>query len=181
MSNEYGTYPCGPGKDGGGDPSRTEAAILALPAWERVHEALIAADYLDLGTRLKPAWRADELAHYEVPVGAVVVVATGVGLLVHRAYIAREDGVAVGISIPTAEDILDPAGAPRRAWGRRVSDARLKARPIRFHMRPGHGYEVDVVYDWRGQEYVALCTRACEAYVWLRGVTYAEAVELGIA
>ena len=48
-------------------------------------------------------------------------------------------------------------------------------------MPAGHGYEADVVYDWHGQAYVALVTRAGPSYVWARAVTYAEAMALGIA
>ncbi len=98
-------------------------------------------------------------AHYELVPGAVAVVAPASSRVPHRAYVAGADGV-VEVSFIEAGDQLDPAGANRRAWHRRVRAAGLMATPRRHRMMPGHGYEVDVVYDWHGQEYVALVTRS---------------------
>ncbi|WP_261926325.1 hypothetical protein [Methylorubrum sp. GM97] len=119
-------------------------------------------------------------AHYELVPGAVAVVAPASSRVPHRAYVAGADGV-VEVSFIEAGDQLDPAGANRRAWHRRVRAAGLMATPRRHRMMPGHGYEVDVVYDWHGQEYVALVTRSTGLYVWARAVTYAEAQALGVA
>ncbi|MEN3234062.1 MULTISPECIES: hypothetical protein [Methylobacterium] len=153
---------------------------------------MLAEDFLALGARICPVQRTDERvrrgryeysyprAHYAVPHGAVVAVAPGSGRVPHRAYVGRDDGVAE-ISSAAAEDLLDPAGANRRAWRRRVLASGLTETPRRFRMAPGHGFEPETIYDWCRQEYVAACTKAGERYVWLRAVTYAEAVALGIA
>ena len=179
-------------KDGTPDPSRTGDAILVLPAWERAYEATLSEDCLALGARICPVDRTEERvrrgryvaayprAHYAVAPGAVVVVAPGSGRVPHRAYVGRDDGVTE-VSFIEAGDRIDPAGANRRAWHRRVRASGLKATPTRHHMTAGHGYEADVVYDWHGQAYVALVTRAGPSYVWARAVTYAEAMALGIA
>ncbi|KQT55429.1 hypothetical protein ASG52_24830 [Methylobacterium sp. Leaf456] len=119
-------------------------------------------------------------AHYELAPGTVVVVAPGSGRVPHRAYVSRDDGVAE-ISFVEAGDRIDPAGANRRAWHPRVRSSGLTEKPRRFRREPGHEFEADKVYDLYGQEHVALCTRACAAYEWLRAATYAEAVELGVA
>ncbi len=183
---------CWRSKDGMRDPSRTATPVLAIPAWEQACEAVLAEDCLALGARICPVDRTDERvrrgryedsyprSHYAVPAGAVVAVAPGSGRVPHRAYVGRDDGVAE-IPFAEAEDLIDPAGANRRAWRRRVRASGLTATPRRFRMAPGHGYEADVVYDRHGQEYVALCTRASDRYVWLRAVTYEEAVSLGVA
>ncbi|WP_156384030.1 hypothetical protein [Methylobacterium sp. Leaf456] len=120
-------------------------------------------------------------AHYELAPGTVAVVAPGSGRVPHRAYVGRDDGTVAEISFIEAGDRLDPAGANRRAWHRRVRASGLTATPTRHRMEPGHGYEADVVYDRHGQPHVALCTRAADRYVWLRAVTYAEAQALGVA
>ncbi|MEH3146469.1 MAG: hypothetical protein PGN34_14215 [Methylobacterium frigidaeris] len=182
---------CSP-EDEEDDPARNEVPVLTLPAWERAYAAGLAEDCLALGDRLRPAARTDERvrrgryedayprSHYAVAPGAVVAVAPGSGRVPHRAYVGRDDGVAE-IPFAEAEDLIDPAGANRRAWRRRVLASGLTETPHRFRLAPGHGYEADVVYDWCRQEYVAACVRAGERYVWLRAVTYEEAVALGLA
>lgn len=183
MSNEYAGYSLSAEKDGVRDPSRKGTAILALAPWEALHGALTVEDYLALGIRLSPARRTDERGrrgHYELPEGGVVAVTMEGGRVPIRAYVTR-DGAAVEISLQEAEDLIDPAGAGRRAWRRRINRSALTATPFRFTFQTGDGYEADTIYDWRGQECVAACVRATERCVWLRAVTYAEAVELGIA
>lgn len=183
---------CDAAKDGASGPSRTAAPVLVIPAWEKAYEAVLQEDCLALGDRLRPVDRTDERvrrgryenayprAHYELAPGTVVVVAPASSRVPHRAYVAGADGVTE-ISFVEAGDLIDPAGANRRAWHRRVRASGLKETPTRHHMTPGHGFEADVVYDWHGQEYVALVTRTGPAYVWARAVTYAEAQALGIA
>lgn len=183
---------CRAAKDGARDPSRIAAPVLVIPAWEKAYEAVMEQDCLAIGRRFSPVGRTDERvrrgriedayprAHYAVPVGTVVVVAPASSRVPQRAYVGRDDGVAE-VTFVEAGDLIDPAGANRRAWNRRVRASGLKATPTRHRMTPGHGYEVDVVYDWHGQEYAALVTRAGPSYVWARAVTYAEAQALGIA
>lgn len=183
---------CEAAKDGTPGPSRTAAPVLRIPAWEKACAVALDEDCLALGDRLRPVDRTDERvraggwtasyprSHYDVAPGAVVVVAPGSGRVPHRAYVAGADGVAE-ISFIAAGDLIDPAGAIRRAWHRRVRASGLTATPTRHRMTPGHGFDVDTVYDRHGQEHVALCTRAATSYVWFRAVTYAEAVELGVA
>ncbi|MBY0254560.1 MAG: hypothetical protein K2X54_24800 [Methylobacterium organophilum] len=120
-------------------------------------------------------------AHYELAPGTVVVVAPGSSRVPHWAYVAGADGMVSEVSLIEAGDLIDPAGTGRRAWQRRIRATGLTATPRRFRREPGHDYEADVVYGLYGQEHVALCTRAAASYVWLRAVTYAEAVELGVA
>ena len=183
---------CEAAKDGASVPSRIAAPVLVIPAWERAYAAALQEDCLALGDRLQPVALTDERvrrgryedafprSHYAVAPGAVVVVAPGSGRVPHRAYASRPDGVAE-ISFVEAGDLIDPAGTGRRAWQRRIRAAGLTETPRRFRREPGHAFEVDVVYGLYGQEHVALCTKAGGAYVWLRAVTYAEAVSLGIA
>lgn len=183
---------CEAAKDGASGPSRTAAPVLVIPSWERAYAAALQEDCLALGDRLQPVERTDERvrrgriedayprALYSVAPGAVVVVAPGSGRVPQRAYVGRDDGVAE-ISFVQAGDLIDPAGVGRRAWQRRIRATGLTETPRRFRREPGHGYEADVVYGLYGQEHVALCTKAASAYVWLRAVTYAEAVSLGIA
>lgn len=180
-------------KDGARDPSRNGAPVLVVPAWEKVCEAVLEQDCLALGRRLSPVDRTDERvrrgriedayprSHYAVVPGTVVVVAPASSRVPHRAYVAGADGTVAEISFVEAGDLLDPTGVGRRAWGRRIRAAGLTATPRRFRREPGHAFETDVVYDLYGQEHIALCTKAGPAYVWLRAVTYAEAVSLGIA
>ena len=183
---------CEAAKDGASGPSRIAAPVLVIPAWERAYEAVLVEDCLSLGRRISPVERTDVRvrrgryedaylrAHYELVPGAVAVVAPGSSRVPHRAYVGGADGV-VEVSFIQAGDLIDPAGANRRAWHRRVRASGLTATPTRFRMAPGYGYEIDVVYDRHGQEYVAFCVRAAASYVWLRAVTYAEAQALGIA
>lgn len=183
---------CSGSKDGMAGPSRIALPVLVLPAWERAYEAALAEDVLSLGARICPVdttdvrvrrggWTAGyPRAEYELAPGRVVAVAPGSGRVPHRAYVAGEDGVAE-ISFAEAEDRIDAAGAGRRAWRRRIARARLTEKPRRHHMTAGHGYEAETVCDWGGEEYVAAITKAGPAYVWARAVTYAEAVELGVA
>lgn len=183
---------CG-SKDGMAGPSRTATPVLVLPAWERAYEGALAEDCLALGARFCPTWETDERvrqggwtagyprAEYDLVPGTVVAVAPGSGRVPHRAYVAGADGKVAEIPFAEAEDLIDPAGANRRAWARRVRASGLPATPRRFRRQQGHGFEPDVVYDWGGQEYVAVVTRAGASYVWARAVTYAEAVELGVA
>lgn len=184
---------CCAGKDGACDPSRIAPAILVVPAWEKACEAVLEQDCVAPGRRLSPVDRTDERvrrgriedayprAHYAVAPGMVVVVAPASGRVPQRAYVGRDDGTVAEISFIEAGDLLDPTGVGRRAWGRRIRATGLTEKPRRFRREPGHAFEVDVVYDLYGQEHVALCTKAGPAYVWLRAVTYAEAVELGVA
>ncbi len=110
-----------------------------------------------------------------------MVVAPASSRVPHRAYVAAADGTVAEVTFVAAGDLIDPAGANRRAWERRIRATGLTATPTRHRMEPGHGYEADVVYDRHGQPHVALCTRAADRYVWLRAVTYAEAISLGVA
>ena len=183
---------CSGFKDGMAGPSRIALPVLVLPAWERAYEAALAEDCLALGARICPVDTTDERvrrggwtagyprAHYELAPGTVVAVAPGSGRVPHRAHVAHADGVAE-VTFAEAEDLIDPAGAGRRAWRRRIARAWLTETPRRHRMTPGHGYVVDEVYDWGGEEYAAVCTKAGPSYVWLRAVTYAEAQALGIA
>ncbi|MEE7456783.1 hypothetical protein MPAR168_00755 [Methylorubrum populi] len=163
-----------------------------VPAWERAYEAVLQEDCLALGDRLRPVDRTDERvrrgriedayprSHYAVPVGTVVVVAPASSRVPQRAYVGRDDGVAE-VTFVEAGDLLDPTGANRRAWGRRIRATGLTEKPRRFRREPGHEFEADVVYGLYGQPHVALCTKAGTAYVWLRAVTYAKAQALGVA
>ncbi|KTS34222.1 hypothetical protein NS228_05285 [Methylobacterium indicum] len=165
------------------DPSRKEAEVLSLPAWEQACEAVLEGDRLALGARFCPVEKAagDDRARYELAPGTVVAVASARSLAPQRAYAVEADGTVTEISAAAAEDRIDPAGAARRAWRRRCSRVGLTEAPCRFPVPAGHGYEADVVYDWAGEEHVAACTRATDRRVWLRAVTYEEAVELGLA
>ncbi|KMO22319.1 hypothetical protein [Methylobacterium platani] len=123
----------------------------------------------------------EDRVRYELAPGAVVAVAGARSQAPQRAYVARADGTVEEISVTAAEDRIDPAGTARRAWRRRCSRVGLGERPFRFSAALGHGYEADTVYDWAGEEYVAACVRATARCVWLRAVTYEEAVSLGVA
>ncbi|MEE8626781.1 MULTISPECIES: hypothetical protein [Methylobacterium] len=164
-------------------PSRTATPVLAIPAWEQAYEAVLTKDCLALGARFCPVEKAagDDRARYELAPGTVVAVASARSSSPSRAYVARADGNVEEISAAAAEDRIDPAGAARRAWRRRCSRCGLTETPCRFPVPAGHGYEADVVYDWAGEEHVAACVRATAKCVWLRAVTYEEAVELGLA
>lgn len=193
ISNDYMIFACEATKDGASGPSRIATPVLVLPAWEKACEAVLEQDCLALGRRLSPVDRTDERvrrgriedayprAHYEVAPGTVVVVAPASSRVPHRAYVGRDDGTAAEVMFVQAGDLIDPDGTGRRAWQRRIRAAGLTETPRRHRMTPGHGYGVDVVYDWQGQEYVAVVTRTGLSYVWARAVTYAEAVSLGIA
>ncbi|MFC7664552.1 hypothetical protein ACFQWF_20215 [Methylorubrum suomiense] len=184
---------CEAAKNGVPGPSRIASPVLVIPAWEKACEAILVEDCVALGRRLSPVDRTEERvrrgryeeayprAHYELAPGTVVVVAPGSGRVPHRAYVAGADGAMVEISFIEAGDRIDPAGTGRRAWQRRIRATGLTETPRRFRREPGHSFEADVVYGLYGQEHVALCTKAADRYVWLRAVTYAEAVSLGVA
>lgn len=186
-------FACDAAKDGASSPSRIAAPVLVIPTWEKACEATLIEDCLSLGRRISPVERTDvrvrrgryedayPRAHFELLPGTVVVVAPGSSRVPHRAYVGRDDGTVAEVSFIEAGDLLDPAGTGRRAWQRRIRASGLTATPRRFRREPGHDYEADVVYGLYGQEHVALCTRAAASYVWLRAVTYAEAVSLGVA
>ena len=170
-------------KDGMASPSRKEAAVLVLPAWEQACEAVLAKDSLALGARFCPVEKAagDGRARYELAPGTVVAVASARSLAPQRAYAVEADGTVTEISAAAAEDLVDPAGANRRAWRRRCSRVGLNERPFRFPAALGHGYEAETVYGWAGEENVAVCVRATARCAWFRAVTYEEAVALGLA
>ncbi|AWI88378.1 hypothetical protein C0214_09040 [Methylobacterium sp. DM1] len=165
------------------DPSRIGAAVLALPAWEQAFEAVMFKDSLSLGARFCPVEKADgdDRARYELAPGTVVAVAGARSSSPQRAYAVGEDSTVEEISAAAAEDRIDPAGAARRAWRRRCARVGLTETLYRFPVPAGHGYEAESVNDWAGEEYVAACVRATARCVWLRAVTYEEAVALGLA
>ncbi|MET7242921.1 hypothetical protein ABZT49_06090 [Methylobacterium sp. EM32] len=183
LSKDYTMNACWRSKDGMASPSRIGAAVLALPAWEQAYEAVLAKDCLALGARFCPVEKAGEegRVRYELAPGTVVAVASARSSSPQRAYAVGEDGTVEEISTAAAEDRIDPAGADRRAWRRRCSRVGLGERPFRFDAALGHGYDADTVYDWAGEEYVAACVRATARCIWMRAVTYEEAVSLGVA
>lgn len=170
-------------KDGMRNPSRTATPVLAIPAWEQACEAVLKGDRLALGARFCPVEKADggDRVRFEIAPGTVVAVAGARSSSPSRVYAVGEDGTVEEISTAAAEDRIDPAGAARRAWRRRCSRVGLTETPYRFPAALGHGYEVDTVYGWAGEENVAACVRATARCVWLRAVTYEEAVALGLA
>lgn len=174
---------CSGFKNGITSPSRNGVAVLALPAWEQACEAVLVKDCLALGARFCPVDGAagDDRVRFELAPGTIVAVAAARSSGPSRAYAARADGTVEEISVTAAEDRIDPAGAARRAWRRRCSRVGLGESPFRFDAALGHGYEADTVYGWAGEEHVAACTRATARQVWLRAVTYEEALELGLA
>lgn len=169
-------------KDGMIDPSRTATPVLAIPAWEQACEAVLEGDRLALGARFCPVEKADGdgRARYELAPGTVVAVASARSSSPQRAYAVEADGTVAEIPLVEAEDRIDPAGGARRAWRRRCIRAGLTEKPTRFTFQR-HSYEVGVVYDWAGEDYVAVVTRAGPVCVWARAVTYEEAVSLGLA
>lgn len=174
---------CWRSKDGMASPSRIATPVLALPEWEGACEAVLEGDRLALGARFCPVEKAGEdgRVRYELAPGTVVAVASARSTSPQRAYSVGEDGTVEEISTAEAEDRIDPTGTARRAWRRRTSRCGLTERPYRFPVAAGHGFEADVIYGWAGEEHVAACTRATARCVWLRAVTYEEAVELGLA
>ncbi|WP_143132050.1 hypothetical protein [Methylobacterium sp. 174MFSha1.1] len=165
------------------DPSRNGVAVLVMPAWEQAYEAVLAKDCLALGARFCPVEGAHEdgRARYELAPGTVVAVASARSSSPSRAYVVEADGTVAEISTAAAEDLVDPAGANRRAWRRRCSRVGLTEAPCRFAVPAGHGYEAETVYGWAGEEHVAACVRATARCAWFRAVTYEEALELGVA
>lgn len=170
--------------------------MLTLPLYETVHRAVLdGRRALRAGERL---WSSSETierrqsaggvhvlprAHYEVsvlPEGAILVVLHAGGRYPIRALAVRA-GACVEIPESEAEDALDPAGARRRAWRRRVLRTTLTDEPVRYKMEPGHGWEADTIYDWCGVPNVAACVRATPQRVWVRAVSYEEAEALGVA
>ncbi|MCJ2048793.1 hypothetical protein [Methylobacterium sp. J-070] len=110
-----------------------------------------------LGERLRPAEETLERTHRagwewikargSYPVDGLAEgteLAVSAGRHPEQAYVVRS-GAAASIRVAEAEDILDPAGARRRAWERRLLGTGLSERPRRYRLETGHGLESDLV------------------------------------
>lgn len=168
----------------------------SLPLYEILHRAVLdGRGALQAGDRVQASSETCERrqsaggvhllprAHYDVaglPEGAILVVLRIGGRYPIRALAVR-DGACMEIPESEAADVLDPAGARRRAWRRRVLRTTLTSEPVRYRMELGHAMEAGFVYDWCGVPDVAACNRATPQRVWVRAATYEEAEALGIA
>jgi hypothetical protein len=103
------------------------------------------------------------------------VVATRSGHAVVR------DGVLVPVPESEAEDLVDPAGAAERRYRAAVRAAGWPDRLTRIVAEPGHDWQPDGAYpaDDDGLAHV-YCAKTAGRHVWVRAVTYAEAVDLGV-
>ncbi|GAB6843005.1 hypothetical protein JCM2811A_20060 [Methylorubrum rhodinum] len=90
-------------------------------------------------------------------------------------------GVLVALSESEAEDLVDPAGAAERRYRAAVVAAGWPDRLKRITAEPGHDWQADGTYptDDAGLAHV-YCERIAGRHVWVRNVTYPEAVSLGI-
>lgn len=90
-------------------------------------------------------------------------------------------GALVAISQSEAEDLVDPAGAPERRYRAAVVAAGWPDRLKRIVAPAGHDWVADGAYPAYDQELAhVFCAKVEGRHVWIRAVTYAEAVALGV-
>ncbi len=121
------------------------------------------------GGRLRRIERLESLP----PEGTVVDTRAG--------HAVVREGVLVPVSEQQAEDLVDPAGASERRYRAAVVAAGWPDRLTRIVAEPGHDWQADGAYptDDQGLAHVYRAKLAGR-HVWVRNVTYAEAVALGV-
>lgn len=90
-------------------------------------------------------------------------------------------GALVAVSEQAAEDLVDPAGAAERRYRAACLAARWPDRLTRIVAPTGHDWQPGAAYpaDDAGCAHV-YCERVAGRHVWVRAVTYPEALSLGI-
>ncbi|WP_124262982.1 hypothetical protein [Methylobacterium sp. XJLW] len=90
-------------------------------------------------------------------------------------------GALVPVSEQAAEDLVDPAGASERRYRAAVVAAGWPDRLTRIVAEPGHDWQADGAYPADDDELAHVyCARVAGRHVWVRNVTYPEAVALGV-
>jgi hypothetical protein len=87
------------------------------------------------------------------------------------------DGALVSVSEQAAEDLVDPAGAAERRYRAAVVAAGWPDELKRIVAEPGHDWQADGAYPTDDAELAHVyCERVQGRHVWVRNVTYPEAV-----
>ncbi|WP_438345789.1 hypothetical protein [Methylorubrum populi] len=117
--------------------------------------------------------RRVELLESRPPEGTVVDTRDG--------HAVVRDGALVPVSEQAAEDLIDPAGAAERRYRAAVVAVGWPDRLTRIVAEPGHDWQADGAYpaDDEGLAHV-YCAKLAGPFVWVRNVTYPEAVALGV-
>lgn len=90
-------------------------------------------------------------------------------------------GALVAVSEQAAEDLVDPAGAAERRYRAAVVAAGWPDQLTRIVAPAGHDWQADGAYpvDDEGLAHV-YAERVAGRFVWVRNVTYREAVAIGV-
>ncbi|MCP1542783.1 hypothetical protein [Methylorubrum extorquens] len=98
-----------------------------------------------------------------------------------RGHAVVRGGALVSLSEAEAEDLVDPAGAAERRYRAAVVAAGWPDKLKRIVAPAGHDWQADGAYPTDDASLAHVyCAKTAGRHIWVRNVTYREAVALGV-